>query len=61
MPNNMNGVQDVPDMARMNGMVNSASAGAELNGAAAEHDGDNRKRKLEDVEDVKRVKHRSSE
>ena len=61
IPNNMNAVQEVQDMARLNGIMPASGQPIELNEFALEQDADNRKRKLEDAEDGKRVKHKSSE
>ena len=60
MPNNVNGMQEGPDMARINGVAPTPSQVSDLNGAAAEQDAENRKRKLEEMEDGKRVKHLKS-
>ena len=60
MPNNVNGIQEVGDMARINGVASTPSQGSDLHGPAGEQDAESRKRKLEETEDGKRVKHLKS-
>lgn len=57
----MNGIQSGPDMAALNGIVPTASQAAELNASTSEQDLESRKRKLEDGEEGKRVKHKSGD
>ncbi|KAF7791953.1 hypothetical protein EIP86_002979 [Pleurotus ostreatoroseus] len=61
MANNMNNLQGVPDLAALNGIAASTSQASDINGAVPEQEADGRKRKLEEVEEGKRAKHKSGD
>ena len=58
MQQNINGAQELAEMARLNGLAPSTSQSSDLNGAATEQE-EGRKRKLEEADDGKRAKHKS--